>query len=58
MLFESGSVRLTLDDETFDLDTGDSLYFAADVTHGYANISGTPCTYYVAALIMRPRGPA
>ena len=58
MLFESGSVRLTLDDETFDLDAGDCLYFAADVTHGYANISGTPCTYYVAALIMRPRGPA
>ena len=58
MLFESGSVRLTIGDEIFDLDAGDSLYFAADVTHGYANISGTPCTYDVAALIMRPRGPA
>jgi len=58
MLFESGSVRLTIGAETFDLDAGDSLYFAADVTHGYANISHAPCTYYVAALIMRPRGPA
>jgi transcriptional regulator with XRE-family HTH domain len=58
VVVESGSVRLTIGDEIFDLDAGDSLYFAADVTHGYANISGTPCTYYVAALIMRPRGPA
>jgi hypothetical protein len=58
MLFESGSVRRTIADETFDLDTGDPLYFAADVTQRYANISDAPWTYYVAALIMRPRGPA
>ena len=58
VVVESGSVRLTIGDETFDLDAGDSLYFAADVTHGYANIAATPCTYYVAALIMRPRGSA
>jgi XRE family transcriptional regulator, regulator of sulfur utilization len=58
VVVEYGSVRLTIGDETFDLDAGDSLYFAADVTHGYANIATTPCTYYVAALIMRPRGSA
>ncbi|MGN9847167.1 helix-turn-helix domain-containing protein [Nonomuraea sp. H19] len=52
---ESGSLRLTLGDRSIDLDAGDSLYFAADVEHAYANPGTTPCTYYVAALIMRPR---
>ncbi len=37
------------------LHAGDSAYFAADVVHGYANPGRTPCTYHVAALIMRPR---
>jgi transcriptional regulator with XRE-family HTH domain len=55
---ESGTLRLTIGDEHFDLQAGDSAYFAADVTHGYANTAGTPCTYYVAALIMRPRTPS
>lgn len=58
VVVESGSVRLTVGDETFDLDAGDSIYFAADVIHGYANTTAAPCTYYVAALIMRPRGSA
>jgi hypothetical protein len=34
------------------------LYFTADVSHGYADTASVPCTYYVAALIMRPRGPS
>lgn len=37
-----------------DLGAGDSVYFAADVTHGYANPAPEPCTYHVAALVMRP----
>lgn len=52
---ESGTLRLTLGDEALDLDAGDSAYFAADVTHAYANSGPVPCTYYVAALVMRPR---
>lgn len=52
----SGTLRLTLADRTVDLGAGDSLYFAADVTHAYANPGAEPCTYHVAALIMRPRG--
>ena len=52
---ESGTLRLTLGDEALDLDAGDSAYFAADVTHGYANSGPVPCTYHVAALVMRPR---
>ncbi|WP_190819562.1 helix-turn-helix domain-containing protein [Saccharopolyspora pogona] len=55
---ESGSLRLTIGDEGFDLAAGDSLYFAADAPHGYANTTDEPCTYYVAALIMRPRRAA
>lgn len=52
---ESGTVKLTLADRSVELEAGDSAYFAADVTHGYANPGPEPCTYYVAALIMRPR---
>ncbi|RBM12992.1 XRE family transcriptional regulator [Prauserella sp. PE36] len=53
---ESGSVELTIDGErTVALSEGDSIYLAADVTLEYANRSAEPCTYYVAALIMRPR---
>ncbi|MFF5985575.1 helix-turn-helix domain-containing protein [Prauserella flavalba] len=53
---ESGSVELTIDGErTVALGEGDSIYLAADVTLEYANRSAEPCTYYVAALIMRPR---
>jgi XRE family transcriptional regulator, regulator of sulfur utilization len=57
VLVESGTLRLTIGGEDVTLDAGDSLYFAADVTHAYANPTATTCTYYVAALIMRPRGP-
>lgn len=54
---ESGRLLLTVGDALLELEAGDSVYFAADVTHGYANDSAkTPCVYYVAALIMRPRG--
>ncbi|MGP3912908.1 helix-turn-helix domain-containing protein [Nonomuraea sp. 10N515B] len=52
---ESGTLRLTLGDRDLDLTAGDSAYFAADVEHAYANPGTVPCTYYVAALIMRPR---
>ncbi|MFI6735227.1 helix-turn-helix domain-containing protein [Nonomuraea sp. NPDC050451] len=51
----SGTLRLTIADASVDLNEGDSAYFAADVTHAYANVGSGPCTYYVAALIMRSR---
>jgi XRE family transcriptional regulator, regulator of sulfur utilization len=53
----SGTMRLTVGDRVVDLDAGDSVYFAADEVHGYANPKARPCTYYVAALTMRPRSP-
>ncbi|MFB9833543.1 helix-turn-helix domain-containing protein [Actinoallomurus acaciae] len=52
---ESGTLRLTIGDTSVDLGAGDSAYFAADVTHAYANEGSVPCTYHVAALVMRPR---
>jgi XRE family transcriptional regulator, regulator of sulfur utilization len=55
IVVESGSLRLTVGEEAFDLDAGDSIYFAADVGHTYANLASDPCVYYVAALIMRSR---
>lgn len=52
---ESGTLRLTIAATSVDLREGDSAYFAADVGHAYANAGPGACTYYIAALIMRPR---
>jgi transcriptional regulator with XRE-family HTH domain len=58
VLVTSGSLRLAIGGQVLDLRAGDLAYFAADATHGYANVSAVPCTYYVAALIMRARLPS
>jgi transcriptional regulator with XRE-family HTH domain len=58
VVVQSGTLRLGIGDATVDLAAGDSAYFAADVTHAYANAGPSACIYYVAALIMRPRGPS
>jgi XRE family transcriptional regulator, regulator of sulfur utilization len=58
VVIESGTLRLTIGDTAHDLDAGDSIYFAADVVHGYANPAAQPCSYHVAALVMRPRRPS
>lgn len=50
-----GTLRLRLNERVIDLTAGDSVYFAADVRHGYANPTANPCDYHIAALIMRPR---
>lgn len=55
VVVESGTLRLTVADQTVELGEGDSAYFAADAEHGYVNPCPVPCAYYVAALIMRPR---
>ncbi|MEU7984886.1 XRE family transcriptional regulator [Streptosporangium canum] len=55
VVVESGTLRLTVADQTVELSEGDSAYFAADAEHGYVNPRPVPCAYYVAALIMRPR---
>lgn len=55
VVVESGTLRLTVGDEAVDLGPGDSVYFAADAPHAYANPGPSPCEYHVAALTMRPR---
>ncbi len=52
---QAGTLRFTLGGLACDLAAGDSVYFAPDAPHRYQNPGGEPCTYYVAALIMRPR---
>lgn len=52
---ESGRLQVEVHGTVVDLQAGDSLYFAADATHHYSNHSSRSVTYYVAALIMRPR---
>ncbi|MCT7661887.1 helix-turn-helix domain-containing protein [Mycobacterium deserti] len=54
---DSGSLTLTVGDREMTLSAGDSVYFAADVPHSYANRAKVQCVYHVAALIMRPRSP-
>ena len=57
VVVESGRLRLTLGGaDVHDLSAGDSIYFAADVGHAYANPWDEQCAYHVAALIMRARG--
>lgn len=53
----SGTLTLSIGERELTLTTGDSVYFAADAPHGYANRGQTRCVYHVAALIMRPRTP-
>jgi XRE family transcriptional regulator, regulator of sulfur utilization len=54
---QSGTLALTIGERELSLSAGDSVYFAADAPHGYANRGQTRCIYHVAALIMRPRTP-
>ncbi len=54
---DRGQLTMTIGDEPYQLAAGDSVYFAADVPHGYANHSSTECSYHVAALTMRSRDP-
>ncbi len=58
VLVESGTLQLAIGGQDVLLSAGDSAYFAADTRHGYANTASVPCTYCVAALIMRPRAPS
>ena len=45
---ERGSLRLTLDGTGHTLHAGDSIYYAGDCLHGYANPGTRPCVYYLA----------
>jgi transcriptional regulator with XRE-family HTH domain len=45
---ERGTLRLTLDGVVHTLHAGDSIYYAGDCLHAYANPAARPCVYYLA----------
>jgi transcriptional regulator with XRE-family HTH domain len=44
---ETGTLRLSLDGEEVDLHTGDSIFYAGDCDHGFANPGAELCVYYL-----------
>jgi transcriptional regulator with XRE-family HTH domain len=45
---ERGTLRLTIDGTAHLLRAGDSIYYAGDCLHGFANPGATACVYYLA----------
>ena len=45
---ERGTLRLTLDGVVHVLHAGDSIYYAGDCLHAFANPGRQPCVYYLA----------
>jgi transcriptional regulator with XRE-family HTH domain len=45
---EAGTLLLTLDDVPYTLKAGDSIYYAGDCAHAFANPRQQACTYYLA----------
>jgi transcriptional regulator with XRE-family HTH domain len=45
---EAGMLRLSLDGEDVTLRQGDSMFYAGDCHHGFANPGTEPCVYYLA----------
>ncbi len=45
LLIEQGAVRVTMGDETYDLEEGDALYFVADAPHRFDNIGAGEARY-------------
>ena len=57
LAMERGSLRLTLDDVPYTLRAGDSIYYAGDCRHAFANAGQEPCVYYLAMELGRHRAP-
>jgi transcriptional regulator with XRE-family HTH domain len=45
---EAGTLRLLLNGDEIDLRQGDSVFYAGDCHHGFANPGTAPCVYYLA----------
>jgi len=54
---ERGTLRLTLDGVAHTLRAGDSIYYAGDCRHAFANAGQEPCVYYLAMELGRHRAP-
>lgn len=55
LAMERGTLRLTLDGTPHTLHPGDSIYYAGDCWHGFANPGRAPCVYYLAMELGRHR---
>ncbi|MGZ3636813.1 MAG: cupin domain-containing protein [Ktedonobacterales bacterium] len=45
LLIECGTIRVTVGDETYDLEEGDAFYFVADQLHRIDNIGAGEARY-------------
>src|SRR3989442_9403305 len=57
LAMEHGTLRLTIDGVEHVLRAGDSIYYAGDCRHGFANPGEEPCVYYLAMELGRHRAP-
>ena len=55
---ERGTLRLTLDGVAHILRAGDSIYYAGDCRHAFANPGARPCVYYLAMDVAGDRAHA
>jgi quercetin dioxygenase-like cupin family protein len=55
---ERGTLRLTLDGIVHVLRAGDSIYYAGDCLHAFANPGTRPCVYYLAMDVAGDRAHA
>jgi transcriptional regulator with XRE-family HTH domain len=55
---ERGTLRLTLDGIVHTLRAGDSIYYAGDCRHAFANPGARPCVYYLAMDVAGDRAHA
>ncbi|MBF0551200.1 MAG: cupin domain-containing protein [Deltaproteobacteria bacterium] len=42
-----GRMQIELNDEVYQLGPGESMYFEADVQHGFRNVGEEECRYYL-----------
>jgi transcriptional regulator with XRE-family HTH domain len=57
LAMERGLLRLTIDGIEHRLRAGDSIYYAGDCRHAFANPGEGPCVYYLAMELGRHRTP-
>ena len=59
---ERGTLTLTIDGTPHTLRAGDSIYYAGDCRHAFANVGAPDCVYYLAMEVSgaahRAHGPA
>ena len=57
LAMERGTLRLTIDGEQYLLHAGDSIYYAGDCRHAFANPGRETCSYYLAMELGRHATP-